>query len=389
VVVFSLEKTSSGISSEGKNAAGSGGAVISSVSKKEKKSREQGLLINEALNQGIASFTPDLLYEHLVKSFSSAKNLFGPKLLRYLSGFSGSFLERNIKIPEFRKELKKNIDEKFSSLKSDGLVDDSGSFTHAGVDLASVVLAVDELDSFYKKGLFFAKKKSILGFGDVVDFRDFRKGDSFRDISVRRSVHSALRRSHSFLSVSDLRSKVRKSKSSLSIVYALDASASMRGEKLAMAKRAGISLSYKAIEEKDAVGLLVFNQEISKEIRPCDDFNFLLENLVSVRAFSQTDFSLLFDKALEIFSFVEGNKHLILLTDALPTVGFDPEEESLKKVSLLSSNNITVSLVGINLDEKGVLFAEKIVEIGRGRLYLASNISDLDIIVLDDYLSFA
>lgn len=389
VMVFSLSFDSSAMQSEVEKATGLGGDVLSSLKKKEKKSVEQGLFLNEAFNQGLASFNPDLLYEHIVKSYSSAKNLLGPKLLRFLSGYSGSFLEKNIKIPEFRKELKNKIESNIDQLKQDGFLDKQGMINKQGVDLASVTLAVQELDKLAEIGLFGSKKKSFFGFGDVVDFRNFRKGDSYKDVEVRKSVLSAVRRSHLSLSFSDLKSKVRKSKSSLSVVYALDASASMRGEKIAMAKKAGIALSFKAVEEKDSVGLLVFNQDISKEIRPCSDFRFLLENIVCAKAVSQTNFALMLKKSVELFSEIKENKHLIVITDALPTVGMNPEKDALDAVSLAKSNEISVSLVGINLDDKGKAFAERIVEVGEGRLYLASNIDDLDLIVLEDYLSFA
>ena len=57
--------------------------------------------------------------------------------------------------------------------------------------------------------------------------------------------------------------------------------------------------------------------------------------------------------------------------------------------SMAKANDISISLDGINLDKKGKQLAEKIVEIGQGRLYLANNIKDLDLIVLEDYLCFS
>ena len=389
MVAFSLKSAGDAYRSQVEKASGLGGAVISSVIKKEKRTFEQGSLLNEALDHGLASFTPDLLFEHIVKSYSSAKQLFGPKLLRFLSGFSGSFIERNVRIPEFRKELKKRLEDGVDALKRDGFLDHEGNISDAGVELAAVLLAVQELDKLSEKGLLPSKKKSFSASGEVVDFRNFLKGDSYRDIAVRKSVHSAVRRLHKFVQVHDLRSKIKKSKGSVSVIYALDASASMRGEKIAMAKRAGVALAFKAIEEKDEVGLVVFNQKISSAVRPCSDFHFLLENIAKVRAFSQTDFALMVDKAVELFSETMAGRHLIILTDALPTVGFDPEAEALKAVSRAKANNISVSLIGINLNKKGKSLAEKIVQIGEGRLYLASNVKDLDLIVLEDYLSFS
>ena len=80
-------------------------------------------------------------------------------------------------------------------------------------------------------------------------------------------------------------------------------------------------------------------------------------------------------------------KHLILLTDALPTKGLIPENETLKSVGNARSENITISLIGINLDHKGVELAKKIVEIGQGRLYTVKDVEEIDKIILEDYQS--
>ncbi len=387
VVIFSLSEIQRPLSSDIDKLKGDDGGFIAQKTKQDKKTSEQGALVNDALNQGVSNFTPDLLYEHLVKSYASAKQLLGPKLLRYLSGYSMSSLEKNLRIPEFKKELRKNIDENVSQLKKDGILTKDFDISHKGVETASVLLAVQELDNISSKGFMSSKRKEVSAQGSVVDFRNFKKSDSYKDIAIRKSVRKAVKRNHKKILFDDLRSKVRKSKSSLSVIYAVDASASMRGKKLEMAKKAGVALSYKAIDEKDKVGLVVFNQEIQKSVVPCSDFQFLLQNIASVTSFSQTDFSLMVKKAVELFENINDNKHLIILTDAMPTVGKNPEEETLKAISIARANNISVSLVGINLDEKGKAIAEKIIQIGEGRLYLASNIEDLDIIVLEDYLS--
>ena len=71
----------------------------------------------------------------------------------------------------------------------------------------------------------------------------------------------------------------------------------------------------------------------------------------------------------------------------MPTIGKEPEEETLQEVSIARNNGITISLIGINLDEKGKKFAEKIVELGQGRLYIIKDLEQIDKIVLEDYYS--
>ena len=62
-----------------------------------------------------------------------------------------------------------------------------------------------------------------------------------------------------------------------------------------------------------------------------------------------------------------------------------PEKSTLKEASLARNKGITISLIGINLDEKGKKLAERIVEIGDGKLYVVNNADNVDEIVLEDY----
>jgi Mg-chelatase subunit ChlD len=161
----------------------------------------------------------------------------------------------------------------------------------------------------------------------------------------------------------------------------------MKGKKIEMCKKAGIALAYKAIDARDKVGLIIFGSDVREEIAPTDDFPLLLNEITKITASKQTDFKGMLSKSLELFPAGDFTKHLIVLTDAIPTVGEDPEKESLMEISKIRDVGITVSLIGINLDEKGRKFAEKVVEIGEGRLYLVRETEELDKIVLEDYYS--
>jgi ABC-type proline/glycine betaine transport system ATPase subunit len=52
---------------------------------------------------------------------------------------------------------------------------------------------------------------------------------------------------------------------------------------------------------------------------------------------------------------------------------------------LEKSRRNTIVLIEINLDEKGKKLAERIVEIGDGKLYVVNNADNVDEIVLEDY----
>ena len=78
-------------------------------------------------------------------------------------------------------------------------------------------------------------------------------------------------------------------------------------------------------------------------------------------------------------------KHLVLITDAVPTVGEDPGKSTLNFVERASAYGITISVIGIALSKEGTELAKKIVEIGKGRLYVVRDLENLDRVVLEDY----
>ena len=90
-------------------------------------------------------------------------------------------------------------------------------------------------------------------------------------------------------------------------------------------------------------------------------------------------------KSIEIFPNEDLTKHLILITDAVPTFGESPEKETLDAANKASAAGITMSIIGINLDENAKKLAEHIVAIGNGRLYAVKNLDNLDTVMLEEY----
>jgi len=120
---------------------------------------------------------------------------------------------------------------------------------------------------------------------------------------------------------------------------------------------------------------------------PTNDFPYLLRKITEITASKQTDFTAMLKKSIEVFPRENVTKHLVVLTDAMPTVGDNPEEETMEAVSMARSNGITISIVGINLTKEGTKFAEKIAQLGDGRLYIVRNLDNVDQLVLEDYYS--
>jgi Mg-chelatase subunit ChlD len=255
-----------------------------------------------------------------------------------------------------------------------------------GMQLASLVLYTEELDQLQTRGLGKKDVKERSHYGEVDEVVSFRK-HRYKDIALRESIKRAVRRGHREFQKGDLKAVTRKQHGRISIIYAMDASGSMRGEKLGTSKKAGIALAYKAIQDQNEVGLIIFTSKIEKSIAPTRDFVMLLEELAKIRAGQETDIGMTIDHALEMFDRHTHTKHLILITDALPTRGNEPNKIAIEAASKARDAGVTISIVGINLEKEGEKLAKDIVELGNGKLYKVTNLHQLDTIILEDYES--
>ncbi|MBW2968114.1 VWA domain-containing protein [Candidatus Woesearchaeota archaeon] len=360
--------------------------LMHSVLENDQQKIDAGLLVEEAINRGIGAFNPDMMFEKLVKNYTMTKSLFGEALIRAVSGYDPEYLEKNLGIPEFQRELHKKIEERMDRFKDDGVLDKQGLVTEKGIELAALIMCIQELDNIIPKGIHGERshKKAYI-YGDKQDTRGYRKGDRYKDVAIKMSAKTAIRRGHDRIELSDLKTYERQSKGEVYIIYALDASGSMKGDKIGVCKKAGVALAYRAIQEKDKVGLIVFGTDVKEAIPPTNDFGLLLNSITRVKASAETDMAATIRKAVELFPNTKVTKHLLLLSDALPTKGEDPEKATLEAASVARTAGVTVSLVGINLDSKGKKLAEKLVEIGDGKLYLVRDLKEVDKIVLEDY----
>lgn len=357
--------------------------LMHSVLEDDKDLKDQGKLLNESLNQGFAVI-PENIFEDMVNSYSLAQHVYGSKLIKLLSGYDNNYIKKNIHVPEFQKELKEKIEKKLQELKDKGFID-GNSITNKGLELASVIIYIEEIEKFIPKGsMGRIEHKKVHVYGTKQDVKEYKK-ERYKDIAVKKSVKRAIRRGHKEIIEKDLLAFKKKSKGKCFIVYALDASGSMKGEKIQNCKRAGIALAYSAINKKDEVGLIVFGNTIKKTLRPSNDFVKIIKEITRIRAANETDIASTIKKSIELFPRGNFTKHLMIISDALPTMGKNPEEMTLEAASLARNNNITISVVGIKLDIKGKELAKKIADIGSGRLYTTRNLENIDRIVLEDY----
>ena len=120
--------------------------LMHSVMDNDKDVLDEGKLIENAINQGMGSFTPDLMFEQMVDDFSLAKNMYGETILRQLLGYDADYIGKNIKIPEFRRILRGNMAKNLKRLQHEGLLDSKFNITEKAYELAALVMYVEELD---------------------------------------------------------------------------------------------------------------------------------------------------------------------------------------------------------------------------------------------------
>ncbi len=346
---------------------------------------EQGMLLDAALNQGLMAFNPEMMFEQLVQDYSNSERIYGESMLRLATGYDTNSLKRNIKIPEFQRQLKNQMKQKELELKDENFLEDDGNISEKGFQLASLTMYTQELNELQAKGLGDKKTKKSNLYGDKENIRNYRKHDRYRDISIKSTIKKTLRKGHINIEESDLQVFERNSKGKIYIVYALDASGSMKGKKIEICKKAGIALAYKAIEEMDRVGLLVFGSDVQDVIYPTNDFGQFLKTIVKVTPKKQTDIAKTIERAIDMFPRDNVTKHLVLITDAVPTAGDNPFKDTLNLVERAAALGITISVVGIDLTDEGAELSRKIVEICNGRLYVIRDLENLDNIILEDY----
>src|SRR3989338_9152415 len=362
--------------------------LMSSIIEGDKETLDESKLINESINQGLNSFTPDAIFENLVTDYKAAKNIYGKSFLRHITDEDDASLERNTKIPEFQRKIKRVIDEKIEKLKAKKILDKELKLTEKAFSLASVKLYLDELNILRAKGIVgYRINRKESNYGGQKDYRDYRKGDRYKDLALKRTIKKTIRRGHKKINKEDLSVFDREARGKVYIIYALDASGSMKGNKIDLCKKAGIALAYQAINENDKVGLLVFGSEVTNQIRPTSDFDFVLKEIAKIYPKKETDIASTILKSIELFPDENVTKHLIILTDGMPTIGENPEQETVNATSVARYAGITVSVIGINLNKEGEDLARSITQTGDGNLYIVKNLENLDNIVLEDYYS--
>ncbi len=344
--------------------------------------KKEGKILEEALNKGILNLQPDDIFRNITSNPEEAEKMYGKKFLEYFTSYDYEFVKRNVKIPEFQREIYKNIVDRIRSLRKKKLLDKNFNINFEKID--KVALKILEEEILKLRGLIYHgiyESDLISAYGEYIDTRKYTIGDRYLDINPRETIRKYIRKRDI---IKSLTVNIKNKLASTKFLILLDVSGSMKGKKISDAKKATIAFSYKSIMDGNPVGLIAFNDKIVSKIHPCYDFFLISREALKLIPLGLTDIALALEEASKILD----KGHIILITDSVPTVGEDPVKETIEAAKRIRNKGLTLSVIGIDLDPEAEKTAKILSEIGNGKLYLIKDTEHLDYIVLMDYFLF-
>jgi Mg-chelatase subunit ChlD len=235
------------------------------------------------------------------------------------------------------------------------------------------------------------------------NIRRYSLGDVFTDISVRHTLREIARQKKDLGDVrrSDLRVFVKRHpKLQSDIMLCLDTSGSMGyRHKLTYARLAAAGLARAAVENKDRVGIVTFD-DLGRAIMPLRDWkNGLLDYLAQINAGGNTNIGDGIRRAAQLLLQrpSRNEKYIVLITDGQPSAisqeAFDQirptpednaaekdlsEEQAILETRRAASRGVKISVIHIANDkEAGEGFVKDIAKAGKGQMTRVSCLEDL------------
>jgi len=357
------------------------------------KASRDARLLRSMLNRGIIGIDSKFLAKNMIIDLKTALGTYGRNVIEGLTGTTLIALKRMQGRTEKITQISEIIDEKLEALKDDGLLDDDG-VSSDGLELAGLDILSDELkelgeqtgrgehDSQVREG---PKGPNVI---EVVPFR--RSAHSYSSLALRKTLRTAIMRGHrDAIRKEDLRVFERSRRAGIDFVYALDVSGSMRGDKIDAAKRAAVGLAFTSMQEKDRVAVVAFSREGQKivgldEVSDIMDFAKKVAGLLPSKTTSIAEGISCSLDVLEEEGAFGMNRHIILISDAMPTSGTSPVDSAIEQANRAKAMNATISVIGITLTPEGERLARRISGIGGGEFYHVSRPQEIHDAVLTD-----
>lgn len=229
------------------------------------------------------------------------------------------------------------------------------------------------------------------------DDRRFHCGDSYKDLHVRRTLRTLVKKKKDVKQASreDMRIKKILFNKKFMVVLALDHSWSMaRSKKIQNVKDSAAGLVFAVKRNRDKIALIAFSDEAVVLSPPTNQHGSLIEKISRLRPEKETNIAEAFIKTRMLFSKTGRDylKHSIVITDGIPATNcHDVTREELEskiflEVRKMRKMGITVSVICIRdeLEENDTSLARKIASIGKGSFSLV-NTHDLLNRILRDY----
>ena len=254
---------------------------------------------------------------------------------------------------------------------------------------------------------------------DKSEIRRYRRGDVFRDISMRHTLRRIMRKGKTVedINYTDLRAFEKRPSNQLDIAVCVDISASMKeGGKLRYAKMAVAELCKAAIEKHDRVGIVAFSNLGDVMVPLTDTITPLLEATMQMRSKQFTNIGNGLTTARRMLQKNrKGNpKYIILITDGEPNAALSDDIEgtdyysriaefsretsmetkramgaqhALREATRTSHELIKISVVYIAPETDGIdenqRVAREIARLGGGRFQLVKAIEHLPLEALE------
>ena len=254
---------------------------------------------------------------------------------------------------------------------------------------------------------------------DKSEIRRYRRGDVFRNISLRHTLRRIMRKGKAIedINYTDLRAFEKRPSNQLDIAVCVDISASMKeGGKLRYAKMAVAELCRAAIEKHDRVGVVAFSNLGDVMVPLTDKLTPLLEATMHMRSKQFTNIGNGLSTARRMLqkNRKENPKYIILITDGEPNAALSDDIEgsdyysriaqfsretsmetkralgaqhALREAGRTSREHIKISVVYIAPETDGVdeseRVAREIARIGGGRFQLVRAIEHLPLEALE------